>query len=51
MRDAKYRAERIRTSGIARQANETRYAAGRMHAHFKQENMKNEVQMLKSKEI
>lgn len=45
-----YNAERIRTSAITKAANEQRYAAGRLHAHLKIENMKQSIQIIKDKE-
>jgi hypothetical protein len=51
IRDQRYNYELVRTSGITKNRNEARFAAGRINAHFKLEQLRKDVQKIRDQEI
>jgi len=51
LRNAKYNLERIRSSAITKKRNEARFTTGRLHAHYKLEQLKTDVAEIRDKEL
>lgn len=47
----KYNLERHRSSYLSKRQNEARFITGRLYSHFKLEEMRQEIKIIKDKEV